>query len=752
MPQVELAGCTPEPLHSYLKALGVFRIVGEQLDPDAEGWWQGGVFHLRSRFGADELVEALFTQYTPTPIVAPWNGGSGFFPKDKQEALQAIEGSDEPRLALYRETIARARSILDRLGIREKPDKGEKPRILAECRAWFPDEAVAWLDAAYVLTSEDPRYPPLLGTGGNDGRLEFSNNFMQRLLDALGLETGQPKKRKKGPDPQTRARGWLRGALFGEATPPLVPAAIGQYHPGGIGGPNATQGFEGDSLVNPWEFVLLLEGSLLLAGSAARRLGVDSRDKASFPFTVTGVGTGYASAVAAEYGSGMSRAEIWMPLWERPARLPEVRQVFAEGRAQWGGRQARTGTDFAQAAISLGVERGLSEFRRYGLLQRNGRAYLASPLGRLRVQVRPEARLLRELDPWLNSLRNLCTGNASTPASLWKALQGLDEAVLAYAAQGRERLLDVLLAAGAAEWVVAGRPRARGTRLQPIPALSPEWHDVCREETTEYRLAVALASIAGVRLAAARGGGPSQPEDEWLAPPIRANLEPVAWRHGRWVWAPESRSAVWGPGSLTRNLGNVLVRRATEAMARRVYPLPIRSPRPASLRDVHRFLLGQTDDRRLEALLRGLSLIDWSRGWASSGGAEALPPDEGDDEGFILPRAYAVLKLVTLDRPLILTRGGDRVTIRPEPAIFALLRANRVADACALALRRLRASGLVPMIRDPRDLAIRVDGERMLAALLIPVRETRPLARWALRTPATTDEPPGEAEATAAGG
>src|SRR5690606_30428664 len=191
-------------------------------------------------------------------------------------------------------------------------------------------------------------------------------------------------------------------------------------------------------------FALLLEGSLLLAGSAARRLGVDSRDKASFPFTVTGVGTGYASAVAAEYGSGMSRAEIWMPLWERPARLPEVRQVFAEGRAQWGGRQARTGTDVAQAAISLGVERGLSA-------------------------VRPEARLLRELDPWLNSLRNLCTGSASTPASLWKALQDLDEAVLAYAAQGRERLLDVLLAAGAAEWVVAGRPRARGTRLQPIP-------------------------------------------------------------------------------------------------------------------------------------------------------------------------------------------------------------------------------------------------------------------------------------------
>src|SRR5690554_4725509 len=250
MPQVELAGCTPEPLHSYLKALGVFRIVGEQLDPDAEGWWQGGVFHLRSRFGADELVEALFTQYTPTPIVAPWNGGSGFFPKDKQEALQAIEGSDEPRLALYRETIARARSILDRLGIREKPDKDEKPRILAECRAWFPDEAVAWLDAAYVLTSEDPRSPPLLGTGGNDGRLEFSNNFMQRLLDALALgEQAASTRRGRSRDRHAFAQAWLKHSLFGDGDPPLVSAAIGQYYPGGVGGPNATQGFEGQSLV-----------------------------------------------------------------------------------------------------------------------------------------------------------------------------------------------------------------------------------------------------------------------------------------------------------------------------------------------------------------------------------------------------------------------------------------------------------------------------------------------------------------------
>ena len=740
MPDVELTGCTPEPLHSYLKALGVLRIVGEQLDPQAQGWWQGAVFHLRSIYGPDELVEALFTRYTPTPIVAPWNGGSGFFPKDAKEAIEAIEASEDERLAPYRKTIAKAREVLAKLGIREKPDKDAKLRILAECRAWFPDEAVTWLDAAYVLTSERPEYSPLLGTGGNDGHLEFSNNFMQRLLDAFALGRSQSRRRRIEAEPAERARMWLRSALFGDLVP-LLSRSIGQYHPGGSGGPNATQGFEGKSLVNPWDYVLLIEGTLLLAGSAARRLGVDSGDKASFPFTVTGVGTGYASAVIAEYGGGSdrteSRAEIWMPLWERPALLPEVRQVFAEGRAQWGGRQARTGIDFAEAAISLGVERGISEFRRYGLLQRNGKAYLASPLGRLRVQVRSEARLLRELDQWLVGLRRVCSERKNAPAGLWKALQDVDEAILAYASQGKGkgRLLDVLVAVGRAEWIVAARPRARGNSLRPVPALSLDWYKICYEETPEYRLAAAVASIAGVKSKQETERTEARASPQWVVPPLRANLEPVSLVGNRWVWAPESRSAVWGPGSLARNLGNVLVRRAMEAVRGRLENLPIHGARPASLAEVHLFLTAQTSDDRLEDLLRGLSLVawpDWDVSRHETATAYAGKP-------LAVNPAYALLKLVTLDRPLALKPGSEPVSIRPEPAIFSLLRANRLTDACALAIRRLRASGFVPKITEPRDLVTGIDGERLLAALLIPVADIRELAQCVLRTPVDTE-------------
>ena len=50
---VELRGCTPEPLMAYLKALGVFRLVAEQADPDARAFWRNGhiprALHTRPR-------------------------------------------------------------------------------------------------------------------------------------------------------------------------------------------------------------------------------------------------------------------------------------------------------------------------------------------------------------------------------------------------------------------------------------------------------------------------------------------------------------------------------------------------------------------------------------------------------------------------------------------------------------------------------------------------------------------------------
>ncbi len=57
MPEIQLPGCMTEPLGSYLKALGVLRLVAEQADPSAAGWWAGDTFMLRSRFDLEELEQ-----------------------------------------------------------------------------------------------------------------------------------------------------------------------------------------------------------------------------------------------------------------------------------------------------------------------------------------------------------------------------------------------------------------------------------------------------------------------------------------------------------------------------------------------------------------------------------------------------------------------------------------------------------------------------------------------------------------------
>ena len=148
----KLKGCAPIPLASYLKALGILRLVAEQADPQAQGWWSGEVFHLRTVLSRDDLSTFFLEEYQPTPIVAPWNGGSGFYPKDNRTALAAIEGGGAGRVARYRETISACRSMLLDLRLKEKPDGESKKQLLVACRGRLFDEAVAWLDAAFVLT------------------------------------------------------------------------------------------------------------------------------------------------------------------------------------------------------------------------------------------------------------------------------------------------------------------------------------------------------------------------------------------------------------------------------------------------------------------------------------------------------------------------------------------------------------------------------------------------------------------------
>lgn len=702
MAELLLSGCRSRPLLDYLKALGILRLVATQRDPEARGAWRDDVFVLQSALDGPGLERFFVEEYAPSPILAPWNKGSGFYDSTSAgKALAAIERSEERRLSAIRAAIVRTREILGELGLSDGVPKDAKAKLLARCRARLPDGALEWLDAAVVLTDEDPRYPALLGTGGNDGRLDFTANFLQRigeLIDAKGC-----------PD-------LLRAALWGDGGAPLTGSAVGQFHPAGVGGPNATAGLEGASVMNPWDFVLGIEGTLVLAGAATRRLGDVSSSQASFPFSVEASAAGYGTGSAAEELGGGARGEIWLPLWRGPASFREVKRLFAEGRAQLGRRRARTGLEFVRAVRELGVDRGIVAFERFAFMKRSGLAYVAATLGRVPVAATapPPLRLLHEIDPWIERLRWLARP-AEAPARFRTALLRVERAVYEFAVAPEARSLGPLVEElGRAERVLAGNGR-----VPPLQGLSPDWLDAADDGSAEFRIAGALASLF------------------WTEPGWRSLIEPVDLpaKGSRFKWREKEHAGLaWSHRPLHDNLAEVLHR----IQLRGQDPFPA-TGRRAPLGDIGSYLGGLLEEERIERLLFAFLGVRPSH---------ERPGVRTHATG--LPAPYSILRMLGI--PGVLACGADgRWCVRaPDagsrpiraPAVFPLLRAGRISEGLAMALRALRVAGLAPLAGPRRASAFALDraaSDRLAGALLIPV--------WVIpRLAATVLEPPAPKE------
>lgn len=695
---LRLAGCSPTPLAHYLKALGVFRLVAEQADPNAAAWWENETFVIKSSLDYGPLLKFLLETYEPTPIVAPWNGGSGFFSasKDKKSSpLRAITATTHRRLALYRDVIRLAQSLISKLRLEGKPGDLDKTALLELCRNEFPDAVIPWLDAVYLLTNEGRKPPPLLGSGGNDGNLEFSNNFMQRLADVIDLPSGRP---------QDNSRMWLDASISGRPTSSLLKdTAIGQFYPAAAGGANATSGFEADSLINPWDFILMIEGTLLFAASCVRSMGRPGPGVLAYPFTVHQVGVGYPSASPQDELESHSRAEIWLPLWEQPCSLRELRVLFSEGKAQVGRRQAADGLDFSRAVATLGVDRGISAFQRFGFQKRFGKNHLAIPLGRFLTNYRPEAELLDGIDSWLRTFIGKVS-RGKVPATISSALNMLEKAIWDLCnLGGRSRTTAVLMALGECERALSKRSRwVAESYLPPIPPLPPEWVTRTDDGSAEFRLAAALASITGKFR--------RKDQQVWLS--LRGHLEPVRLGlrkdgTGYAQWDEDSANeVVWTEGDPVNSLNRIMHRRLVLAEQTGHPSWSDFSRVRAGLAAVSLFIEGQVNFEKLAALLWGLALIDWPRfEWSS------WAPRQGSD---IWPgAAYGLLKLCFAGQKV------RDIEVPINPIIHHQASMGQGATATAMAARRLKGSYLAPALNSAP-----LNGEysrRTAAALLFPL-------------------------------
>jgi CRISPR-associated protein Csx17 len=717
-----LWGCTPTPIAYYLKAIGIVRIIAQQRDPEVRGFWRDQHFCLLTRLDAPAIEEFFLNEYSPTPFISPWNKGSGFYTVN-DKGLAPIERSRAPRLDAFRrgvsdarmqlESITRADAEVRRLKDETKAKKGTKPgrskddpdykRELAAAEREFKRRkgdlygpfALAWrgphrdwMDAAMVLSAEgEPSWPALLGTGGNDGRLDFTNTAMQRLGDLLDLESDDGA-------PAATAADLFRTALFDLPTATLQDGAVGQFLPGSAGGANGTTGPNAGSRVNPWDFVLLLEGAVAFRGQATRRLG--ARDvRAAIPFAVSAQAVGHATRGKEK----VARGEQWMPLWERPASWQDLSTLLGEGRAQLGRASARRPLDFARAIARLGVARGISGFIRFGYFERNGQSNLAVPLGRIQVAAHPRARLIDEIGGWLDRLQREAD---DAPARLSVAVGLLSDSVFDAVTRDAEpaRWQSVLTAISEVE-----RVQTTGTafKVGPCPKLSRGWLEAANSNSPEWRLALSLGGAAGNY----KNGRPFDT--------VRAHALPLEAKKS-WSYAigsdkrlvSDPRVVLTGRDPLN-DLVAIVERRLLEASqdGNRRLPLVACYGAGARLDDLAAFLAGEVDVERILVLARALMALDWQQ--------VRLPKARVDLEADRPDEAWEALRLCVIPFPV-----RDRV-ISTEPSMVRRLASGDVAGASTVALRRLRSAGFRPPIITA--VADRTTARRWAAALAFPIEQ-----------------------------
>ena len=689
MSEIRLEGCTPTPLAHYLKAVGILRLISEQANDSCTGHWGAEQFVLRTSLDKTTLINFFVSDYEPSPMLAPWNGGSGFYSYGDKTGIEAIRKSNADRLRPFREALQQVDAVLTEDSRKSTPTGKEKSQLLIKLRAYVSDNLLEFFDAAIILAGDDPKFPPLLGSGGNNGNLDFTNNYMQRIVEVFDVNTGKL---------QPNADGLLRNALFGEPVSDLCNNPIGQFAPGNAGGLNSSNGFEGKARLNPWDYILMLEGAVVFAAAATRRFSATSVGKLSSPFTVYATGSGSGAVDHSDEAS--ARGEMWMPLWQRPATYSELRVLFGEGRASLGKRAAHDGLDFARAVSKLGVERGIASFQRYSFTMRSGKAYFATPLDRIPVKRNPDSDLIDQLEDgqFLQQLREFCRKD-SAPARSKILVRRLENALFECAnkstdsTQGNATRVQVVVATlGEIVAYLANSTVARSA-CPRLPKLNSQWVYKANDHSPEFRIAAGLAAIGA--------------ESDFKCPMI-AHVVPIDLnRLDRFV--EKSHLVTCSTGSLGRNLTSILRRRLIKWEGAKSLTSNLFIP----LNVVQAFLEGKVDEDRVWRLFCGLVLVRYWRNYLGTTQHLGL--------GTSLPAAYCLLKplFVSPDQLQRVDAISIHRSVSLPPRLIRMLECGQITAALNLGSRELRNAGLSSDFSNLHP--HKIDGIHLLSALMLPI-------------------------------
>ncbi|MDA3863939.1 MAG: type I-U CRISPR-associated protein Csx17 [Deltaproteobacteria bacterium] len=724
MPNIKLAGCHFDTILGYLKTLGIMRVIDQQFSDTCgipQGKWENGIFQLNLKTNKKKLFELFYKDYEPSPILVPWSGGSiiklqkktqkkkNKFNKNSKPSnyLDKIYLSSNSRIKQARCVLNNIFQIFQQLQIKNKKQRDkEKHKFVSKLRIQSIDTFVDWIDTCAVLNSEKPVFAPLMGSGGgSDGRANFAKSFYDNLEEVIPV-FNQWNKKSTLKNHQQKSKAWFEEALFN------TPHKFGRlnYSPalfesGTRGaGPNISQDAkERNSLLNPWDFVLGLEGAFIFAGSLFRRFE-SSTNHTSFPFQTDLSSGGDDTSLNIE--SGNQAKELWLPLWENFVDYEELKLLFKEGRSSLGSKQAQNGLDFLKAVKNLGIDRGVSGFNRFGISKGRvgGNNYNSSFfLGNFKTGFDKNIKLLSEIDSFVSQLRYKSM-DKDTPTRFKIVFNKIENSIFSYLKSGDKIYFrELFLELGKAEYTIT-----RGGINKKIPLVPPidqKWAQKSWDGSAEFYLALALSQIYDKTTGS-----------------ISKNMEPV--NRGRaWAsWGNKEPKQVWTNSDIIENMFFVLSRRMLDCSRKdNSFKVPVSSSFNAPLNLVSQFLHRNIDLKKLELYLWSCILLKKvNPGYFT---------DKYNQNQYILPIPRIYLLLKTLFLPYDLEIKGQKYKITPEPAILNHLKAGNLEKAWKIANHRLRVSGLVPkpgiFHGKNRDQiwanTQNIDGKLLGAALLIPI-------------------------------
>lgn len=581
-----LPGLSPDSLGNYLASLGILRVLSRKW-PATRIAWREDVLHVMGGPNTleellDELVRVASTQAEAEVSKREWTQYDKAWSDEQKKGTKAKSG--EP-LALWQASA---------------------------------QESYLELFAAHAVPHTRVSFNPLLGSGGNAGRRDFSSGWRK----AVNVIAAEPKVGKGSAKKAASTAGSssaidprkseLRALLLGQQLTWLVEKlAAGSWFSDATKLYNSGQSPAREGTISPWAMALACEGLVFFAGGASRRLGSRAaRAVGAFPFITQPI------AASAEKEADRLRGEIWTPLWSRPMSLGEARTLFARGRAELNGRGALTPAAFATAIHERGVDAGVSEFRRYTL----GRTTSSNTF-----EPRLESRFPRESDASPATSLTLKRVTAliehrgfPRDGKRFVGLRGPIESAILDVASNPHRSEAAISMVDAVSSALDRIDRNRSFRegkiqWEPLPL---EWLPALfadEQPSVEARLALSLVSAFpvsfpftafrfGVEWARDRNG---KYDYDWTTKPAWFEHSKVA--PARWVWAP---------GDLARVIGAVLSRKLIEESRlgdAEVASTLGRAPLPAKTSFIRRWLVGDIDERLLASWLSRLALFDWRR-------------------------------------------------------------------------------------------------------------------------------------------